>query len=766
MEVVLRKLAFSACLFFTSFFSHGAENLESVVLQLKWKHQFQFAGYYVALEKGYFEEQGFDVEIRERDITTSPVEDVLEGRADFGVADSSIVLQRLLGKPVVIVTTVFQSNALVLMSLAEDNIKSPYDLVGRKLMFQKSIDDAPIQAMLQLFDISPDKYTYVAHNFDNWALMTEQVDVMSAYISNQPNLYRNKDIAINILDPSSYGIDFYGDLVFTTEERTTSDIDSVKRFAKAVQQGWQTALKDPGYAIQLILEKYDPELNKENLLNEAQVTKQLIKNDLVEIGTVFPQRFDRIAQSYKTLEMAPQAAMLSGLMVQDYEAETFGITKQMQLALLTFVIISFAGIAGLWQFNTRLKNAVKNKTKELEASNKLLSNHLQELADKNTQLADAKKEADAANAAKSTFLANMSHEIRTPMNGVYGILQLLEEEPLTEKGKALLKNGIASSDALLTIINDILDFSKIEANSLSLESVPFSFVSIIDAVESGLNNQIQTKGLQFNLCISKDYQDGWLGDPVRVRQVVSNLVTNAVKFTSEGSITVEVSSYCPAQQKNALCFSVKDTGIGISQQHQERLFQRFEQADDSTTRQFGGTGLGMAITKMLVDLMSGEIEVVSEMGQGTTFSVMLPLKQADLPEVNENSSSSLEALKNMNNLRVLLAEDNQINQFIIKAVLTKVNMQHDVVENGRLAIEFALQKDYDVILMDIQMPEVDGITACKAIKAEKPHVPIIAVTANVMVEDRIKYEQAGFVAQLSKPLNLDKLVEVITQIVR
>ena len=257
-------LALLLCLSF-----HAKAN-EKIVLQLKWFHQFQFAGFYAAKEQGFYQEAGFDVEIRQRDIKTDAMSDVLEGRADFGVSDSSIIVKRLNGDPLVIASTIFQTSPLVFISMEQSNITSPYDLLGKKIMFQRSVDDASLQALLQMFGVSEENYDFLPHNFDDWTINKGTADVMSAYSSDQPFKYAEKGIKIDILDPASYGIDFYGDLLFTTEERINRDIDGVKRFVEATRKGWQYALDNQQEIAELIINKYNSELSLQNLLNEAE----------------------------------------------------------------------------------------------------------------------------------------------------------------------------------------------------------------------------------------------------------------------------------------------------------------------------------------------------------------------------------------------------------------------------------------------------------------------------------------------------------------
>jgi PAS domain S-box-containing protein len=374
----------------------------------------------------------------------------------------------------------------------------------------------------------------------------------------------------------------------------------------------------------------------------------------------------------------------------------------------------------------------------------------------------AKQKSDDANAAKSTFLSNMSHEIRTPMNGIYGALQLLKGEQLSEKGRDFINKAEYSCTNLLTIINDILDFSKIEAGQLDFENVPFSLRGVIENISSDVLPLAIDKNIiyEVNHLLTHDMR---IGDPVRVGQVMLNLVSNAIKFTPQGKVTLSLSSQQQASSES-IVIEIADTGIGMDNKAMDTLFSRFSQADDSITRKYGGTGIGMSITQTLVHLMEGQISVDSEINKGTTIRVTLPLKKAQATADDLVLTSTPESSLNLTGKHILIAEDNAINQAIIEAMLEPFNPTLTIVANGEEAVQSAFAKRPDLILMDIQMPVKDGVTACQEILAQMHDIPIVALTANVMAQDIDTYLKAGFVAHLGKPLATSVLEKKLKQL--
>lgn len=384
----------------------------------------------------------------------------------------------------------------------------------------------------------------------------------------------------------------------------------------------------------------------------------------------------------------------------------------------------------------------------------------------NQQLQDAKTELTKAMKVKSQFLATMSHEIRTPLNGIIGMNRLILDRDLGEEERELAKTVQDCSEHLLTIINSILDFSKLEAEKIELEHEPFDLKELINESLRVVEPLVAEKDLVLESQVFGALPRSFLGDSSRLRQVLINFLSNAVKFTEKGSIRIEASWKPDANDRAEVTIHVRDTGVGIPDDSKERLFQSFSQADSSIARKYGGTGLGLAINKSLIELMGGRTWFETEVGVGTTFSFSILLEASDrAPNKKPNEGSIFESGKDLPppSLRILVAEDNLVNQKLMLQLLKKFGYTVDIAEDGGEAIEYTKAKQYDLIFMDMQMPRVSGIDA--AIQILKDHgerAPrIIAVTANASTEDRRRCLEAGMHDFISKPIQVSELKSVI-----
>jgi PAS domain S-box-containing protein len=376
-------------------------------------------------------------------------------------------------------------------------------------------------------------------------------------------------------------------------------------------------------------------------------------------------------------------------------------------------------------------------------------------------LIKATEKAQTSVKSKELFLANMSHEIRTPMNVIIGMSELLNDTKLSVVQQKYLNAIHHSSENLLSLINSILDYSKIEAQQLTLENLDINFHSFFENLKLSFLPYAQEKRIDFNVNVASDVCEILLGDRHKINQVFVNLINNAIKFTDEGSVSVNCFVEATTKSHQMLKFEIVDTGIGIAKNNLSTVFQTFKQEDSSIARKYGGTGLGLSICKGIISSMGGSIELKSEKNKGSTFSFLLKFKKK-ISKQDPSQPIEKTKIKMFNNVKILIAEDNQLNQMLIKAILDKESIQYELAENGEQVLEKLKTTNFDLILMDIQMPIMDGVSATIEIRNNlKSSIPIIALTANASVSDELKYKEVGMNDHLSKPFKREDLFNKI-----
>ncbi|MFA5906451.1 MAG: response regulator [Desulfobacula sp.] len=485
-------------------------------------------------------------------------------------------------------------------------------------------------------------------------------------------------------------------------------------------------------------------------LNFVHYIREKLKNHVVQIVI-------RTGQP----GLAPESDVISKYKINAYYSKT-ELRVQKLISLFTTSLRTY-------EISLRLE-AELNKRREAEQGLILLNKTLEEKVEKRTQ------ELARANQLKSLFLANASHEIRTPMNGIVGMADLLMDENLTPDQKEYARIIQSSAASLLAIINDILDLSKIESGRIAFEQRSFSVKMLIHEVISLFRFKLDEKKLDLRVDVSKDMPHFLVGDETRIKQILINLVGNAVKFTEQGFVRLAARIEIKEKDDCLLFFEVEDTGPGIDDAYKDRIFDPFSQQDASITRKYGGTGLGLAISRHLARLMAGNIEVYNKNPHGSVFKVALKLRKnfsgSPEPETEEDAkekiSDLIERISQLN-LKILLAEDHPVNQRVILLMLRKMNLSATVVANGEDALRMIREKEFDLILMDVRMPVLDGIETTKIIRAPESDIknkgiPIIALTALAMQEDAEKCLKAGMDRYLTKPIHPDKIVYAIADL--
>ncbi|MAZ87215.1 MAG: hypothetical protein CL693_06185 [Cellvibrionaceae bacterium] len=543
----------------------------------------------------------------------------------------------------------------------------------------------------------------------------------------------------------------------------TGDIDNERRlldlhleetlvsFEQAQLLSENTSTIEIPLSIPSLLQRYRQDIS--NLHNQArQVFDALDKGDnqtagehMAQMDSHFGEAFVRVAQ-LQTIANNEQTRLLE---IDQQRATYFQRYEVLIAGCIAFMVIAVTIYGHFLAQRLRLDQAIKRNLFEKSRHNEsIIQQQLQQL--------------EETSQAKDDFLANVSHEIRTPMNGIIGAAELMKDADNDKQRTEYTRVIQQSASALLSLINDLLDLSKIESGQLEVSKESFQPSSILNEVNHLLREKSEKKSIELSFVFDEEQRTGLIGDSSRIRQILINLVGNAIKFTEQGSVTIETTVVKIDELYSLLEITVEDTGIGIEERHQEKLFSRFTQADGSITRKFGGTGLGLSISKQLADLMGGELTFTSEYGKGSTFKLSLKLPKS----IHAVPSREVEIERNYG-LHALLVEDNTVNQMVIAGLLQKVGISVEIAEDGVIGLARYNEKVFDLVFMDMQMPNMDGITATRHIRAlarPKSNVLIIAMTANAGNKDKQRCFEAGMSDFVSKPVQKRVLIETLDRV--
>tara|TARA_R110002096_G_scaffold97694_22_gene217871 strand:- start:7382 stop:9250 length:1869 start_codon:yes stop_codon:yes gene_type:complete len=577
------------------------EPIKKVTLQLKWKHQFQFAGYYAAIEKGFYKDLGIDVTLVEASEDFEPAEAVFDGNAEFGIATSDIIILRSQGKDAVLLASIFQHSPQILIAAKSSGIENTQGLFGKRVALEPHTAD--IITYMRDEGVSLNEINRFSHSYGIEQLINGEVDAMTAYKSDEPFLLTQTGFDYIIIDPSMGGIDFYGDILFTTEELIKQDPVLVENFRKASLKGWEYALKNSGEIIDLIYSKYTQRHTKEHLEFEARRMQLLIMPDVVEIGYSNPERWKRILEIYGEQNMLQSKLSIDGLFYSDYVEDEAPFPWKLITALSTLIIL-IASVS-IFYYNTsrRLKT---------ESSKRLLVQ--QELMQSETKLKEA-------NATKDKFYSIIAHDLRNPLSAILGFTELILMDEKNENKKEnreflkIIKETILHT---ATLLNNLLTWSRSQLGDIEFRPEIYRLTQFIEDNIAFVKGPATQKHITIHSHITPECTI--FGDANMINTIIRNLLSNAIKFTSDfGEVNIK------AIMTPTFCeISITDNGIGISPVDQSNLFDTNTKFTSEGTNAEKGTGLGLLLSKEFIEKHGGTIWLESEVDKGSTFTFTLP----------------------------------------------------------------------------------------------------------------------------------------------
>jgi len=701
---------------------------EHITLQLKWTHQFQFAGYYAAIEQGYYRDAGLDVRLREAVPDTNPIHAVIEGEADYGVGTSDLLLDRTEGAPVVVLGVIFQHSAYALIVRADASIRSMKELRGKRIMLDSNGTD--IVAMLQREGLPPGSYQHIEHNFklDDW--IKGKVDAVDVYMTDQPFNLSQQGIAYRMFKPINSGVDFYGDNLFTTEQEIRNHPQRVQAFLDASLKGWDYAMHHSDEIISLILKKYSSRHSRKQLRFEANAMQPLLEYETVPTGYMFDSRWGDIVRTYQLLGTLPADFKLQGFL---YKPTSIFFTKLWSWRWQVLVGILMLVLMIIVIFVFSLRRAVQQRTVELQ---------------------DAKQQADQANASKSQFLAAASHDMRQPMQAMRLYLDVLGErlEGSESENRNIICKLRESQANLSEILNSFLDISQLDSGVMQPQMKVFDLQLLLQQIHDQYLPTAKAADLSF-LLHTPTTEILVYSDPGFVRGILANLIGNALRYTHRGGLILIVK-----QTKSKVCLALQDSGSGIAAADQDIIFQEFVQLDNPERDNKQGVGLGLAIASRICRQLGSRIQLRSTPGTGSVFSFELPLALAS--EQKEESSNVVLERKDLSGMLVFVIDDDVHVRDSLKIMLEQwqCEVKGFVDKDGLLLAIQSIERFPDAILSDYHLPNnTTGIEVIQQLrKLAGQAIPALLLTGDA-TQSLMKVAVKAGLPMLRKPAEAHKL---------
>jgi len=704
-----------------------------ITLQLRWLHQFQFAGYYAALAQGYYAQEGLDVTIREADpLAPGPMEEVLAGRAQYGVGNAGLVAGYLQGKPVVALAALFQRSPNIWLARADSGIHSLQDLAAKRLMLTPSIENAEMLSVFVTEGVRPERLNLVPSTFNIDDLIEGRTDAFNAYSSNEPYLLARRGVKYTVIDPHEYGVDFYSDVLFTTADEVRLHPERAAAFRRASLAGWEYALAHPDEIVDLILQHYSKQKSREHLKFEAGAIRTLMQPDLIELGHMNPKRWKTIVDNMVSLGQVKESGDLGGFLYRPENPDDWRYLKEVAWILGITTLVAMLILVALSRFNAKLKREIADRVA-------------------------AEQALQLSSAAKTRFLAAASHDLRQPLQAISLFHDALVRTGLSGEQKRISDYLAQSIHSLGDLLGALLDISRLDAGVVKPQPEEIAAEDLLAGIDAQFSPLGLTKNLRFLLYFPAR---GLMlhTDPKLLMSLLGNLIGNALKYTERGGILVAVRR----RSKQAL-IQVWDTGIGIAPEHKASIFEEYFQVGNPERDRTKGLGLGLAIALRLAKLLGTEVVCHSRPGKGSVFEFRLPLSDqppsAAAPGAPTPANAS--AWPALAGRKIVVVEDDFIVAKAIKLCLESLGMQVTDFDSAEDALASAGIDAADFYITDFRLPGLSGVEFLEAVQARaaKP-IKAVVLTGDTS-PDRIAITQSSAWPVLFKPVELSSLLTAI-----